>query len=598
MLVGTAGHVDHGKSALVRRLTGTDPDRLPEERARGISIALGFAVAELPGGARAAFVDVPGHERFVRTMVSGAHALDAAVLCVSCEDGVMPQTREHLDVLRLLGVPAVVVALTFADRAEGAFVELVAEDVVALLADTPFAGAALVPFSAVTGEGEQALRDALSRCSRRGEDEVGVPWLAVDRAFHQRGRGLVVTGSLRGGALRVGADVWCWPSAGSARIRGIEQHGHPVDVVASGSRVALNLVGAAVASVGRGTVIAGAPMTVGDRWDVWVDAAHCDSALRDGDAVRLLVGTADLSARVRLPPGELLKRGEAPAQLRLDQPWPAEVGLRFVLRRPSPAATLGGGEVLDAQARPLRRRSIGAWSASMLLLRQRDSLARLARAGEAGAPRDAQVEGAVCLADRVVAPEVLEALVDRLRRILGAHHDDRPLSRGLPIAELRDRFRRLSSAALAALVERAHATGAVMVDDGHVCTRQVRWSPTARAARDRALRQVRERGLRGLPRDEVEIPSSVRRDDLLARLIESDEIVLVPGVGAVAGEVIRGLPERLSGLIGPDGATAAALRDGLGVTRKTLIPLLEWCDSVGMTRREGDRRLLGPALRG
>jgi selenocysteine-specific elongation factor len=337
LTLGTAGHVDHGKTSLVAALTGVDTDRLPEERARGLTIVLGYAPLVLPSGRRCSVVDVPGHERFVRTMVSGASGIDGFLMVIAADDGVMPQTMEHAEVLRGLGVEDGVVAITKADAADpGAAAEQAAE----LLP-----GREIVPCSARTGAGLDALRAALDRLAARLPGRLGGagtgPRLHVDRSFTVAGRGTVVTGTLWSGALETGSALELLPAGRPVRVRGLQVHDVDVRRAEAGQRVAVNLNGVRARDVERGDVLA-LPGAI-----VPAEVLDCALALRDarhGDRVHVHHGT-------REAPGRLVALGEDLWQLRLDRPLLAADGDRVVVRRSSPADTLGGGTVLDAAAR-------------------------------------------------------------------------------------------------------------------------------------------------------------------------------------------------------------------------------------------------------
>ncbi len=332
LTLGTAGHIDHGKTTLVRALTGVDTDRLPEERSRGISIALGYASLELPSGRALSVVDVPGHERFVRTMVAGATGIDLYLLVVAADDGVMPQTREHAGVLRALGVQVGVVAITKADLADPAGVDV--EDVAP--------GAEVVPLSVRTGDGLSELRAALDRAAGRAvsrANDGGPLRLHVDRAFTVHGAGTVVTGTLWSGRAARGDEVVILPAGVRARVRGVQVHDAAVRVASAGQRVALNLAGLDRDEVGRGDVVVageGAPAAT-YRVDVALDCAP-------GERVMVHHGTREVAARP-------VALGEARWQLRLESPIVALAGDRLVLRAIAPPNTLGGGVITDARPR-------------------------------------------------------------------------------------------------------------------------------------------------------------------------------------------------------------------------------------------------------
>jgi len=349
LTLGTAGHIDHGKTALVNALTGKNTDRLPEERSRGISIALGYAPLDLPSGRRLSLVDVPGHERFVRTMVAGASGVDLFLFCVAADDGVMPQTREHLAVLRQLGVAAGVVAITKSDLVDP---ELAAEEVRELLPDAP-----TVAVSALQGTGLEQLLAALdgvaARLPGRVED-AGPTRLHVDRSFTLRGIGTVVTGTLWSGSFGAGDTVQVLPRGLDARVRSVQVHDEPVERAAAGQRVALNLAGVGWREVGRGDVVSdrGAALARTYLIDAAVELERGAGPVRRGTRLHVHHGTRESPARVVPLEGDELRAGEpAFAQLRLEAPLVAVAGDRIILRQVAPPDTIGGGRIVDAAPR-------------------------------------------------------------------------------------------------------------------------------------------------------------------------------------------------------------------------------------------------------
>ena len=352
MIVGTAGHIDHGKTALVRRLTGIDTDRLPEEKRRGMTIELGFAHLELERIGQVGVVDVPGHERFVRNMVAGATGVDLVLLVVAADDGVMPQTLEHLDIVSLLNVPRAVVALNKIDLADAARLRAVEGDIRALLVGTAFSDSPVIPVSARTGEGMDGLRGTLARALRniRARKTDGYFRLPIDRAFVMPGFGPVVTGTVASGEVRKEAHVRLLPGGKEARVRGIQMHNRPADSVRAGSRCALNLSGIGIESLARGMVAADPRLTrMARTLDVWLTVApHAPASPKSHRRVRVHAGTAEDFARLvwlaDRPPGP----GEgAFAQIRLKEPRPFLYGDRFVVRSEEAFHTLAGGIVLD-----------------------------------------------------------------------------------------------------------------------------------------------------------------------------------------------------------------------------------------------------------
>ncbi len=368
VIIGTAGHIDHGKTTLVRSLTGTDCDRLEEEKRRGITIVLGFASLELPCGRLAGIVDVPGHEKFVRTMVAGAGGVDVALLVVSAEEGVMPQTREHLEILNLLCIPELVVALTRADSVEGDLLELAELDVRDLLEDSRWPHADVVAVSGLTGAGKDVLLASLSAAASRlpPREQGSLFRLPVDRSFSIRGFGTVVTGTARDGQVSVGDTLEVSPSRRRVRIRGLQVHGAPTDTVSMGTRVALNLQGVESSLVPAGCWLASpGALAGGERVDVEISLLEdAPRPVANNSRVRFLYGTAEVLATVRLiapgggaAPEQLLPGDSGIAQFALPEPLAFVAGDRFILRAESPMETLGGGRILDPEPPLLDRRT-------------------------------------------------------------------------------------------------------------------------------------------------------------------------------------------------------------------------------------------------
>jgi len=358
LVIGTAGHIDHGKTSLIRALTGVDLDQAPEERERGITIRLGFIHLDLPSGRRAAFVDVPGHERLVRTMISGATGLDAVLLCVSAMEGVMPQTREHLDILGLLGMQRGVIALTMTDLADEETLELAELDVADMVAGTFLDDAPIIHTSAgETPAGLEDLRRALDALGAPPRPASGTFRLPIDRAFIKQGFGTVVTGTVRTGTLEDGAEVEVQPGGIQARVRGLQVHGGAQGQTHAGQRTALNLAGIERDDLDRGQVVVRrGSLTPTSMVDTILTLLPGTPEIADGQRVRMLIGTAEVLASLShiTPPGD--PSAAHFVQLRTERPIVAMAGDRFILRRESPMTTLGGGQVLDAWAPRFRAR--------------------------------------------------------------------------------------------------------------------------------------------------------------------------------------------------------------------------------------------------
>ncbi|MDQ4106421.1 MAG: selenocysteine-specific translation elongation factor, partial [Actinomycetota bacterium] len=452
--IGTAGHVDHGKTTLVRCMTGTDTDRLEEEHRRGISIVPGYAELDLPGGVRASLVDVPGHERFVKNMVAGSTGVDAFLLVVAADDGVMPQTREHLDVLRVLGIESGVVALTKIDVVDEEMVELAQLDVGELL-ESAGIKAPVLPVSGATGEGVEKLMQLLGELAENVPDvhpDRGVARLPVDRSFLLKGIGVVATGTLWSGEIRPGDTLYS-ASGHRPRVRGVQNHGRPAEVARAGARTALDLTNIEASEIEPGDVLLSRPVPPTRSLDARLRLLGGSSTVRHGHRVRLHHGTHDTNARIRLFDRRELHPGEsALARLRLEEPLVAFAGDRFVLRSLAPQVTIGGGTVLDAA--PAGRRPEPGWLEALescdatrivplLLARSGEgmtaedlSLTLNARPKELSAELE-NIPGVARVGDHYVLDEELAAARDRLLDALKHRKEERPESPELTTAEAR-----------------------------------------------------------------------------------------------------------------------------------------------------------------
>jgi selenocysteine-specific elongation factor len=616
MIIGTAGHVDHGKTALIKALTGIDADRLAEEKRRGITIDLGYAYTDAVG-----YVDVPGHERFVHTMLAGASGIDAALLVVALDDGVMPQTREHLQILQLLGIDRAVVALAKADLA-GQREAKVAAEVRALLAPTPLASAPLLRVSAVTGEGIEALRRALGSLGQRPRNVEGYPRLAIDRVFSLSGVGLVVTGTLVSGRIRVEDHLMISPPGIELRVRGLHAQNRPANEAVAGQRVALNVTGPRVSkqAITRGDWVLPAELHAPTaRLDIrLLLLAEERRTLRADMPVHLHLGAAHVTARLaaldteRLEPG-----GPVLARLALDRPISAIAQDRVVLRDAAASRTIGGGIVIDPYP-PRRGRRTAERLAQLAALEQADHTAALAtlvalppywtasetffRSRNLPAPaRQAVLSAAasVVVAERLIARTRLEALREGVLRELAAHHRAAPDQPGLQLERLRLATPdRPSAAVFRAIIEPLFRRGAIEQDGPwlRLPTHRVRLSAhderlwlSARAliAAER-FRPPRTRDLaQVLAVPETTMRTTLKRVQRIGQLIEvaPDQFFLSETVAEMAriGAAIAATDP--AGTI-----TAAAFRDKLANGRKVAIQVLEFFDRVGLTRRIGDAR--------
>ena len=614
MILGTAGHVDHGKTALVRALTGVETDRLPDEKRRGITIDLGFAPLHLEGLPPVSIVDVPGHEAFVRNMLAGATGIDLALLVIAADEGVMPQTREHLLILGLLGVSSGVVALTKADLVDEEWLALVRDDVAALLAGTPLAAAPVVATSSVTGAGLDALRDAIAGCvrarpSRNSEDLFRMP---VDRVFTVRGTGTVVTGTVWSGTLARDAMVRLLPSDRTARVRGLQSHGASVERAEPGARVAVALAGIDVGDIERGAVlVTDRAWRPGTRWvaEVALDA-HADLTLGPRTTVRVHLGTSDVGARIVAAGGALEPGTRTIARVVLESPAVARAGDRFVLRAPSPMRTIGGGIVRDPM--PPHRRArldpvpepVAERLATMVLDAGRSGLIIAEITVRLGVPpREVDVAidhaGLVRLGPRVTATSIIDAAAADAERLVADHHATQPLELGMPVQELRSRLGGATEIVEAAL-QRAASTGRLRIESAVAAVSG--WEPTLSPdqARDAAqmLETLRAAGREPPSVEELAIAHSAHAFSILRFLERAGHVVPVSLDRFYAVEALEGMIEALrKGMANGREYTPQEIRDIIGVSRKFLIPFLEYCDRTGVTERRADGRVLAGAFR-
>lgn len=591
-VVGTAGHVDHGKSTLVEALTGRDPDRWEEEKRRGLTIDLGFAWTKLDD-AEVGFVDVPGHERFIKNMLAGVDAIDAALFVVAADEGWMPQSEEHLVILDLFGIASGVVAITRADLVDQEALELVALDVRERLEGTSLAGSPIIATAAPMGRGIAEIRAELQQTLAASCDPGGGrARLWVDRAFTIGGAGTVVTGTLRDGPVSIGDTLALWPRQRPLRVRGLQTHERPVDRATPHNRVALNLAGIDRDQSPRGSMIG--------RPDDWAPtsgflaqlrrARYVKEPLRSRGAFHLHVGTAAGRADVRLLEAETLDAAGA-ALIHTDAPLPLKTGDRFVLRDVGRRLVVAGGAVLDPHppTRAARSRAalallrpIGttpdARASALLGVRGRARLDVLAADSGGGTP-----DSALTAAGVAVSLAALDEMLRRARRVLTAFHEANPLRPGMPRASLAEQLD-VSLPELESLV--GHTTELV---DERAVIRLAEFSgaldEAAEAAWDQARAALRTACLSPPRRGELGLG-----EDLLHALVRRGELVEVSETLVYLPETLDGLAARLRDLEQP--FTVAAFRDVMGITRKHAVPLLEWLDDGGFTRRQGDLRFL------
>ncbi|HEX6541575.1 MAG TPA: selenocysteine-specific translation elongation factor [Ktedonobacterales bacterium] len=638
--IGTAGHVDHGKSTLVTALTGIDPDRLSEEKARGMTIDLGFAWVTLPSGQEVSIVDVPGHESFIRNMLAGVGGIDVALLVIAADEGVMPQTEEHLAILDLLRVESGVIAVTKCDLVDDEWLALVCEDILERLSRTTLANSPLIACSALTGKGLpellSALDDAVAAAPARRN--LGRPRLPIDRVFTMSGFGTVVTGTLQEGQLRAGQEVEVQPRGLRARVRGLQAHRHAVDEAQPGGRLAVNLTGIARSGLRRGDVLAlpgmFQPTTALDvRLDVLASAPR---ALLHNAEVEVYLGSAEVPARIALLAQDELEPGATGwAQLRLAHPLVAARGDRFIIRIPSPSLTIGGGVVVDPFPRRHRRRdpSVLSWLETLAdgtsgdivlaMLRGQSAMRRApesqpARLGGYGgrelaelawvvsmpAPRVEEALRALVARDQVVTAGSFFFASDQWQRLshdalmlVREYHRQYPLRAGMPREEWRSRLQvapREASEVLVrleaegALSEVHNGRGAFVAEPAHA----PRLAAEQQQGVDKMLARFRNEPFSPPTRPEIE---EALGSEVTAWLIEQGTLIRLNEAVLLDRDAYREALRRVVGYLrAHESLTVADARDLLGTTRKYMLALFEYTDERRYTLRRGDDRILGP----
>ena len=634
LVLGTAGHIDHGKSTLVQALTGTDPDRLSEEKQRGITIELGFAQLELPGGSAMGVVDVPGHERFVRQMIAGSTGIDVALLCIAADDGIMPQTEEHLAVLQLLAVPTCVVALTKCDLVDEEWALFMEDEVRTRLAGTPYATAAIVPVSARTGQGLDELREAIQLAARgtTGRAEQKAMRLPVDRSFTIKGAGTVVTGTLWSGIAHVGDEVEVLPSGLRTRIRDIQVHGQAVEQASSGHRTALNLNAVTTDDVQPGSFICTLDaITPTDHFDAditYLGLPDQDKPLETGCRVHVAHGTTECIGRVLLMDGvKSISRGQtAAAQIRTECDLPVAYGDRFVIRSYSPVHVIGGGVVL--RAHPKRTTTVTQANRALLdALRTGDgakavqtafdaaefpatpadiahatglSLAQTADELEALAERSAaeKLAGTAGACNRFATKRMLQKLSGAIEKALLRFHSENPAATGMSKEALRQAcMSRCAPDAFDAVLARACAEGKAVADGGMISHPQA--GAGARKLEEGNAEKLAELLAAAGPKPPT-VADLLKQADLapkqgykaLGLLEKQGRAIKASEEFYFDAAALAALEQSVRAALANGSASAADLKDAMGLSRKHAIPVLEHFDDTGVTRRVGDAREL------
>ncbi len=633
VVIGTAGHIDHGKTSLVKALTGTDTDRLKEEKERGITIELGFAELTLDN-VHAGIVDVPGHERFVKNMLAGVGGIDLVMLIVAADEGIMPQTREHLSICRLLGVKTGLIVLTKTDLVEPEWVELVTDDIRDFVKDTFLEEKPIVPVSAHTGEGLENLKKTVSEIANQtpAKNETGIFRIPIDRVFTMRGFGVVITGTLFSGSVAVGEQVEVYPKALQARVRGLQVHGEPVDKSTAGLRTAVNLQGLERTEVFRGDII-GHRDELKSTYMLDVHLEHLADAprpLKTRNRIRFHAGTAEIMGRISLIGRDVLEPGDSTfAQIRLEEPIVVLPRDRFVIRSYSPIITIGGGEILDIMPRKHRRLRSSSID-HLKSLYQGDETERLLillRDSRLNGVELEDITGRLTLKPSDIKKTIQELsahgevqIIDpanffsmtrahfktaqnNILSFLSDYHAENPLRTGAPREEVRGKAGDMNEKIFAAALKHLSESNNI-VENGAILR-----LASHSVEIDEALGEVKTK-LESVFKNAHFQPPSVEdafsqcggkgntNQNALQILIDEGALLRLKDNiiyhQRALSEAENHLREHLSH---NNEITAAEFRDLLGITRKHAIPLLEYFDTARITLRVGDKRVLRPDAR-
>ncbi len=632
-VIGTAGHVDHGKSTLVKALTGIDPDRLKEEKQRALTIDLGFAWLTLPSGESVGVIDVPGHQDFIKNMLAGVGGIDAAMLVIAADEGVMPQTREHLAILDLLEIPSGVIALTKTDMVDDEdWLELVEADVIDAVADTIFAGAPIIPVSAMTGVGLDKLQQTLDRLLADApiRQNRGRARLPIDRVFSISGFGTVVTGTLLDGSLKVGQEIAVLPEGITSRIRGLQSHKRTVDVALPGSRAAVNLTGLNTADLGRGSVLTPPGwLEPSQLVDVHLRLLPDTPApLKHNQEVELFSGTSEVMGYTRLLGTRQLKPGETGwVQLRLARRIPIIKGDHFIIRQPSPSLTIGGGVVVDPLPRRRHRRfrpeiidrleTLLAGTPEELLLVELDRRGPLPVKiilAEGGLPPEPAVEALLnLLKDKqvfalnntdlthtqnltqaktlVASTGGWAAIMGQIESILADFHAQFPLRAGMPRSELKSRLK-LETRLFNEVITRGEQEKALAASETVVRLdkHQVQFNEKQQAVIGEIVSQFKKEPYNTpLPKD----VSAKLGDELFMALQEQEILTRLSADVVILTETFQSFAAWLKDYLAKnESVNVAKVRDIFKTSRKYALALLEYTDEQRITKRVGDKRIL------
>jgi selenocysteine-specific elongation factor len=621
-VLGTAGHIDHGKSSLIKAMTGIDPDRLPEEKERGMTIDLGFAWLSLPDGSEIGLVDVPGHERFVRNMVAGAGGINAALLVIAADDGWMPQTQEHFDILKLLDLRHGLVAVTKTDLVEPDWLELVMADVHSKLNGTFLESAPILPVSSETGEGIREVVQAITDISQKLQsvEDIGKSRLFVDRSFVLTGIGVVVTGTSRGGGFAADTDVYHFPGGDRIKVRSMQSHEKKVDRIGAGTRVAINLTGVDRSEVKRGDVITGFPMSEQPVFfAVWIkNLENSPITLKEGRKVLLILGTTETEAIVRpfddkgIVPGQ-----DGLAIVKTADPLAAFVTDNFIIRLPTPQVTIGGGRVLDILNHYPRRRDLPPLADNLMMRKEGDlrqlvitelykrqftpatevlefsnfseeqiesMINDLVKAGEL-----VQFEDSVALQSKT--NEVLTEITAELEKA----HRNKSYLKGLTAEELSRRLRFANPDQFTFMLRyfESDSTLGRSLQFYHLPDFSPVLDDKMKQEADRIMAEIDRAGHNYLSFEEIEsrYPGSRRTVNFLR---DEGRLSSIGNQFVMNGSVWKEILEFMGDKLERDGrVTVAEFRDSFGSSRKFALPVLEYLDRIGITRRDGDYRIKG-----
>jgi selenocysteine-specific elongation factor len=607
-VVGTAGHIDHGKSTLITALTGIDPDRLAEEKRRGMTIDLGFAHLRLPSGLEIGIVDVPGHLRFIGNMLAGTHGLDAVMLVIAADEGVMPQTREHLEIIDLLDVRRGVVVLSKVDLVDADWLALVRSEVLETLEGTSLEGAPVVPYSAVSGEGTDHLVAALDALfdAVPSRLDLGRPRLPIDRVFTMSGFGTVVTGTLVDGTLTLGEELEVVPGGRMTRVRGLQQHNRKVETASPGSRVAANLTGVEKDQLARGDVLA-RPKTLNAtrRVDATVRVlASAPQSLRHGAELLLHTGTAEVGCRVILLEADEIKAGgQGWVQLYLERPIAAAGQDRFILRVPSPPSTIAGGRFIDVAPRKHSRRD-GVVRESLERRAAGDVLQEELRKYPRGVTVTALLKATMAPEADVAALNAKrigewlydggawQSIADRATRELETYHGAHPLRTGMAREELRSRLG-VPPGSFPSVVQGLLQDEVVAERDGSVALPRHHVELNAAGGAAALLLEVLGREPLAPPSLTEAIKQTGASPEIVRALAQRGDIVRVGDDIAFTKDAYEAAVAMVRDIISNGGSiTVAQLRDRMGASRRPVLALLEHLDAQRVTRRVGDSRVL------